>query len=63
VLGDKNINFDEAEKNSTVHFIAPEIEFRLVSNDFLKDIKLRSTRQKDLSDIARLEKSERKNDL
>jgi hypothetical protein len=52
---DKNISFDEAEKNSIVHSIAPEIMLRLVPYNFLKEIKLRSTRQKDLYDIARLE--------
>lgn len=51
----KNINFDEAGKQSVIHFISPEIELRFVPYDFLKEIKLRSTRQKDLYDIARLE--------
>jgi hypothetical protein len=51
----KNISFDEAEKNTIIHFISPEVELKLVPYDFLKEIKLRSTRQKDLYDIARLE--------
>jgi len=51
----KNISFDDAEKTSIVHTVAPDTELRLVPYDFLKDIKLRSTRQKDLFDIARLE--------
>jgi hypothetical protein len=51
----KNINFDEAEKKSIIHPVSPEAELKLVPYDFLKDIKLRSTRSKDLYDIARLE--------
>lgn len=51
----KNISFDEAEKNLVVHNISPEIDLKLVPYEFLKDIKLRSTRNKDLYDIARLE--------
>lgn len=51
----KNISFDEAEKNMVTHPITSEIALRLVSYDFLKDIKLRSSRPKDLFDIARLE--------
>jgi len=51
----KNISFDEAEKNSITHLISSEVELKLVPYDFLKEIKLRSTRQKDLFDIARLE--------
>ncbi len=56
----KNINFDDAEKNSTIHYISPEIDLRMVPYDFLKEIKLRSTREKDLSDIARLEEIRKK---
>jgi hypothetical protein len=51
----KNISFDEAEKESVVHSISPEVILRLVPYRFLKEIKLRSTRNKDLHDIARLE--------
>ena len=51
----KNISFDEAEAKSINHSIAPDIELKMVPYDFLKDIKLRSSRQKDLFDIARLE--------
>jgi hypothetical protein len=51
----KNISFDDAEKKMLVHMTSENIEFRLVPYDFLKDIKLRSSRQKDLWDIARLE--------
>ncbi len=51
----KKISFDEAEKNMILHTTAKKIEMKMVSYDFLKDIKLRSTRPKDLWDIARLE--------
>jgi hypothetical protein len=51
----KNIFFDEAEKKMTVHTIGNGITINLVPYNFLKDIKLRSTRPKDLFDIARLE--------
>ena len=49
------ISFDEAEKNKQVFEIADGVFMNIVPYDFLKDIKLRSTRQKDLFDIARLE--------
>jgi|SRR5579871_704822 len=51
----KNISFDDAEKKVAIHTIAPEIDIKFISYDFLKDIKLRSSRPKDLLDIARLE--------
>jgi hypothetical protein len=51
----KNISFDEAEKNMTVHTTDNGLNMNLVPYDFLKDIKLRSSRPKDLWDIARLE--------
>ncbi len=49
------VSFDEAEKNKQVFVINNEIFMHFVPYEFLKDIKLRSTRQKDLYDIARLE--------
>ena len=49
------ISFDEAEKNKQVFEITDAVFMNIVSYDFLKDIKLRSTRSKDLYDIARLE--------
>jgi hypothetical protein len=51
----KNISFDQAEKNMSVHQTEDGIELRMVPYDFLKDIKLRSSRHKDLWDVARLE--------
>ena len=51
----KNISFDEAEKNMIVHVTDSGVNMNLVPYDFLKDIKLRSSRPKDLWDIARLE--------
>lgn len=49
------ISFDLAEKNKNIFEILPGIFIHLVPYDFLKDIKLRSARPKDLWDIARLE--------
>jgi hypothetical protein len=51
----RNIVFEKAEENSVTHSISADIELKIVSYEFLKDIKLRSTREKDLYDIARLE--------
>jgi hypothetical protein len=51
----KNISFDDAEKNMTVHPLSAEIKLQMISYDFLKEIKLLSTRPKDLWDVARLE--------
>ncbi|MES1219808.1 MAG: hypothetical protein ABUT20_30185 [Bacteroidota bacterium] len=51
----KNISFDQAEKEMIIHHTDANIELRFVPYNFLKDIKLRSSRQKDLWDIARLE--------
>jgi len=49
------ISFEEAEKNKQVFEIIEGVFMNIVPYDFLKDIKLSSTRQKDLFDIARLE--------
>ena len=49
------ISYDEAEKGRSVFEIQPGILMPIVPYEFLKDIKLRSTRPKDLWDIARLE--------
>lgn len=51
----KNISFDDAEKKMIDHDIGNGTLFKLVPYHFLKEIKLRSTRPKDLFDIARLE--------
>lgn len=51
----KNISFDEAEKNMMTHVTDSGVNMNLVPYDFLKDIKLRSSRPKDLWDISRLE--------
>lgn len=49
------ISFDEAEKTKSVFEVQPGIFMQIVPYDFLKDMKLRSSRQKDLWDIAKLE--------
>jgi hypothetical protein len=51
----KNILFDEAEKEIIIHSIGNGIQMKLVPYSFLKDMKTRSRREKDLWDIAKLE--------
>ena len=51
----KNISYEEAEKSMLVNKVDDSIEINMVPYDFLKDMKLRSARDKDLWDIARLE--------
>lgn len=50
----KAILFDEAEARMVVHN-TNNIKLKMVPYDYLKDIKLRSGRSKDLTDVARLE--------
>ncbi|MBX9784058.1 MAG: hypothetical protein K2X48_12285 [Chitinophagaceae bacterium] len=52
----KNISFDAAERELEIHFTEEGVEIKMVSYDFLKDIKLRSGRPKDIGDITMLEK-------
>ncbi len=49
------ISFDEAEKNKEIFEISQGIFMNIVPYDTLIDIKLRSTRPKDLWDVARLD--------
>ena len=49
------LNFDEAEKNMTIHKVNDAVELKLVSYDVLIETKLRSHRPKDLEDISKLE--------
>ena len=49
------ISYEEAEKNKQVFELMPSLFLNIVPYDFLKDMKLRSARDKDLFDIARLE--------
>ncbi len=51
----KNISFDEAEKGVLKHSINDDLKINLIPYEFLKEVKLRSSRHKDLYDIARLE--------
>ncbi len=51
----KSLSYDEAEKNKNTFEVIEGIFMELVPYDFLKDMKLRSGRDKDLWDIARLE--------
>ncbi len=49
------LSFDKAEKDQNIFEIAPGIIMKIVPYEFLKDMKLRSRREKDTWDIARLE--------
>ena len=49
-------NFDEAEKQMSVHMINDDIEMKIISYELLKTIKLRSQREKDYWDVAQLDK-------
>jgi len=51
-----SISYYEAEKNKNVFEILPGLLMNLVPYEFLKDMKLRSHRDKDLWDISQLEK-------
>ncbi len=51
----QSISFDEAEKKRTEYEIQPGIILNIVPYDVLKDMKLRTHREKDMFDIARLE--------
>jgi hypothetical protein len=47
--------FDDAERHMIIHKIGEGVEMKMVPYDYLREMKLRSTRLKDLFDIARLE--------
>ncbi len=51
----KSISFDEAEKRKEIFEIQPAVFLHIVPYEFLKEMKLRSHREKDMFDIARLE--------
>lgn len=51
----KDLSFDEAEKNKALFEVTPGINMHIVPYEFLKFMKLRTNREKDLWDIARLE--------
>ncbi len=51
----KDLSFDEAEKNKSVFAIDTGLFLYVVPYAILKEMKLRSSRDKDLWDIARLE--------
>ncbi len=57
----KDINFDKAENSAVTHQLQDNLELKMVPYSILKEIKLRSTRDKDLFDIARLEEIRNKN--
>jgi hypothetical protein len=51
----KEISFDAAEREMKIHTTESGINLNIVPYGFLRDIKLRSARSKDLLDIARIE--------
>lgn len=51
-----SISYFEAEENKNIFEILPGLFMNLVPYDFLKEMKLRSHRDKDLWDISQLEK-------
>lgn len=50
------LNFDDAEKNMSLHHLDNGTELKFIPYESLKEAKLRSQRQKDIWDIAQLEK-------
>jgi hypothetical protein len=51
----RQLNFDDAEKHMIIHQVGEGVELKMVPYDYLREMKLRSTRPKDQFDIARLE--------
>jgi hypothetical protein len=51
----QSVSFDEAEKQKIVYEIQPGVSLSIVPYEVLKDMKLRTYREKDMFDIARLE--------
>jgi hypothetical protein len=51
----QSISFEEAEKQKLVYEIQPGISLSIVPYDALKDMKLRTHREKDMFDVARME--------
>ena len=51
----KDISFDEAERQKSVFEIEEGLSLNIVPYEILKEMKLRSARDKDLFDVARLE--------
>jgi hypothetical protein len=51
----QSISFGDAEKQKVVYEIQPEVFLNIVPYDVLKDMKLRTHREKDMFDVARME--------
>jgi hypothetical protein len=51
----KDVSYEEAEKEMVIHELENTVQLKMVPYNFLKDIKLRSRRDKDWWDIAKLE--------
>lgn len=51
----QSISFVDAEKQKVVYEIQPQVFLSIVPYEVLKDMKLRTHREKDLFDVARME--------
>jgi len=56
----KNVDFNKAEEGAVIHQMENDIILKLIPYDFLKDVKLLSSREKDLWDVARLDELKNK---
>ena len=56
----KNVDFNKAEEGAVIHQMENNIILKLIPYDFLKDVKLLSSREKDLWDVARLDELKNK---
>ena len=55
----KDIDFSLAYKEKNSFFLTEKVEVKVVNYEFLKDMKTRSKRYKDLEDISKLEEIKR----
>jgi hypothetical protein len=58
----RSVSFEEAERTKNVFEVQPGVFMNIVPYDILKEMKLRSHREKDMFDIARLEEIRNKKD-
>ena len=56
----REVDFDKAETEMTVHKMENNIVLKMIPYDFLKKVKLLSRRDKDLWDVARLDELKNK---
>lgn len=56
----KNVDFNKAEEKTVIHKMENNIILKMIPYDYLRNIKLLSSREKDLWDIARLDELKNK---